>query len=1300
MSLRIARSIAPFLLFFGQAVWAQSITGLHQIAATWPQVAIAWFYPGDCTVTAGLDNGQFLGTWSSSTSYAAGQMVVYGGNFWTAATSNMNSAPSTSNANWSLSTAYDVDSTKFTNSNDAGMRYPFLQNGNYHQFVIGTATVPSDPYPSASLVTQNGFTVNYSRALEQGSLYNIQVTCGSSTASIQASTQPLSPGDTYHYPFAITTGGQYAGPTPSFTMGATEIDPSTGVLLTELTQPGIQQQHTTDAFATNGTGISCSAWTNPTNLYSTSTGVYASVTSSGFSNACAALFGGSEGLSSFQYGIGALQWDGFQLSVTGYGTSSEPDVSFCFTLNGTTCAGPTQTLTLPPTNASTQIVPGPSTTAITPIDTTWLNWQYAWGSVSGLNSSDICTTAGNGIPCNPNFGVIVWKGQSDSNPINLHIEMTVLYSKPFLSPNGGENIPCSSGFVADSNGLNGVLCHVRAASGSDYIWWLSDQTKPPTVRFVGDNLAGSLSLAGSTFNSGNAKLQGFPMSSDVTATDMYGVGTDTNGKLHLLECQAPATTNSYWSASQALTAHACPYTNSTTNDWVDLTPAATGVLYDPSSTSDSLIDEWTASKSCTLMPTTFGQVPCFTGVNGNSTEVLFPVNDWSVENAQNHYVVLLVRGNQNTVAWHVIMDASTNPATVVNAYPSWLPYTDRWDVHHTAHETGPTNWITESGEPCGQALAPPTNNGGCGSNGSAVDGAGPWSVTVEENFTTSSSFVCVDTNLPSETEGGLQTGTPTFNELQYVQSNDAVHEEASGENMLVTGIIAPNGVGNSCSSPSTHYELQVTRGLTGSPIAGTAGDLLFMKSMSGIYTAAGKFYLNFTDSGAAYGDPAGTDSTSAFMDSYSPSSYGCSWTNLCTSGASPEPTFIGAHESYYNGYDIGEADNANACIGLSHPGASCYPFFLKLAAPFGLNNGATGNPDFGSDADGSYQPHPAAAQGIQYAANQVAPASDEDILNFGTPWGCTGLAHVTGTGNTNLWKCTAAHSVLYKGAAVMVFDSGIYPLVDVSGHGSIISDSNPFSFCIPYAANECQSGSSASNTTVYVDDANITSSYTTCTFSGTGAAQDYTYYGIGQNNQGQICVGQLPQMMDGVQAEAMTGNGSNLGSYFTVLSDGLVPFGRYSGLATAHTFESLNDVMLDSNDGGELGGVRDPREELWLAQVPPYTPVSTPGYDFNWVPVTIPTPPSTLGVSTAEILFGYDQNFYCTSRQEACGAHNTSVTTSDPFDFESTDSITRPTCSSGCTIMVPKIPGRLAYYEIRLYSSTNTIVSTYPIGIL
>jgi hypothetical protein len=115
-----------------------------------------------------------------------------------------------------------------------------------------------------------------------------------------------------------------------------------------------------------------------------------------------------------------------------------------------------------------------------------------------------------------------------------------------------------------------------------------------------------------------------------------------------------------------------------------------------------------------------------------------------------------------------------------------------------------------------------------------------------------------------------------------------------------------------------------------------------------------------------------------------------------------------------------------------------------------------------------------------------------------------------------------------------------------------------------------------------------------------------------------------------------------------------------------------------------------------MAKLPPF-PSNQPSYSQNFAPIVI-----TLGANSyydqARIRFGYVENsgnpssFCCTQRADACMT-STAVL---PFAFVS-ENAAWATCSGGCTISVPAIPGRVLYYVIDRKNSSSGQVNTSEI---
>jgi hypothetical protein len=119
----------------------------------------------------------------------------------------------------------------------------------------------------------------------------------------------------------------------------------------------------------------------------------------------------------------------------------------------------------------------------------------------------------------------------------------------------------------------------------------------------------------------------------------------------------------------------------------------------------------------------------------------------------------------------------------------------------------------------------------------------------------------------------------------------------------------------------------------------------------------------------------------------------------------------------------------------------------------------------------------------------------------------------------------------------------------------------------------------------------------------------------------------------------------------------------------------------------------DTRYDVFMVKIPPVPPLDT----FNrstFVPLPVRL---AGGWSTAEIAFGYDTSFRCTSRNEAC----VSVATTSAWDtynpyYWNGESKIRVSCTSGCTVYVPLLAGKVTYYQWRYYDAGGNLKASGP----
>jgi hypothetical protein len=243
--------------------------------------------------------------------------------------------------------------------------------------------------------------------------------------------------------------------------------------------------------------------------------------------------------------------------------------------------------------------------------------------------------------------------------------------------------------------------------------------------------------------------------------------------------------------------------------------------------------------------------------------------------------------------------------------------------------------------------------------------------------------------------------------------------------------------------------------------------------------------------------------------------------------------------------------------------------------------------------------------------------------------------------------------------------AGRYLFQDISGPASAISDSTPWKHCITLKANECIAGSSVGD--VYAAVPNLPAIQTSC-------YTDWVTESLPCPMFPATNAAQLVQM-DGSQSYASQEFGRRL-------TMGLTGWGRQYQFNTfiAESTGTWGMFKADWADGI--------RSEIFMALLPPYAPASSvPRNTFVKYPVGVPA-----YAAFAEVMFGYVENgnpqaYFCSSRQDAC------TTSGTPFVYPSIDTRTPTSCSSGCTINIPVIPGRVVYYSVG--SSPDGLTWTY-----
>jgi hypothetical protein len=242
-------------------------------------------------------------------------------------------------------------------------------------------------------------------------------------------------------------------------------------------------------------------------------------------------------------------------------------------------------------------------------------------------------------------------------------------------------------------------------------------------------------------------------------------------------------------------------------------------------------------------------------------------------------------------------------------------------------------------------------------------------------------------------------------------------------------------------------------------------------------------------------------------------------------------------------------------------------------------------------------------------------------------------------------------------------------LRDVSGPGSKIAGdaSGAYTYCVANAAGECAPGSRQGD--IYFSCPTVTKPY--C-----GSGEMYT-------GADDVCIGDKPNIGLSVAqyklASDQTGQSIRVLSRFR--AQRLWP-------STANT-KPLPD--------GSWTMVFNP-EGKYLMKIPPI-PVSDGVDRTRFIPARLNlVPPAGVAVASAVVLFGYTENgaadqYFCTTRQESCVVTGAAIADNNPFYYQSTDTYNPTPCSNGCSISVPVIPGRVAYFEVQYMDAAGQMVA-------
>jgi hypothetical protein len=320
----------------------------------------------------------------------------------------------------------------------------------------------------------------------------------------------------------------------------------------------------------------------------------------------------------------------------------------------------------------------------------------------------------------------------------------------------------------------------------------------------------------------------------------------------------------------------------------------------------------------------------------------------------------------------------------------------------------------------------------------------------------------------------------------------------------------------------------------------------------------------------------------------------------------------------------------------------------------------------------SLRHHVAAASDMQFYADQRAinanvGSNPNTAASAALSSGVT-RSEVTAGGRTNVWKFTRSNytSTSYIKRNTIDRWMGGHTFKQKSGPGSVLTDADTSTFCQVYVSGECIPASDGITTQpgeiYFVPPAGMK------VYNPNAACWSGAY-----DTQVPCFVPSNPTATQGVQWDVVQADSHGFR-------------GRRMGNGFSGPSRQFNFANYRMSPDAKWGFIRsfyaDGKMPIaWTQRLPPW-----PGYDSIRRDTYIKTP-ITLGAGAtyAEIRFGYTEygtpsQFYCTERMEACST-SSPATLTNPFAFIQTDTRTLTSCSSGCTINVPALPGRMLWWQ-------------------
>jgi hypothetical protein len=642
-------------------------------------------------------------------------------------------------------------------------------------------------------------------------------------------------------------------------------------------------------------------------------------------------------------------------------------------------------------------------------------------------------------------------------------------------------------------------------------------------------------------------------------------------------------------------------------------------------------------------------------------------------------LVFQANAGQDFIGWIFVFNPGNNQTlgsggtgAIVAAMPTFASPVNRWCSQHTLENEGDNSpWIGMSSNSMGHA--------------SAGNWAGPYYVVASANDGTGTTIHLAATNGSYEPQSDY---LPTYLQDAAVGDDFWVGNVGYGEPIEIVSkdtvnhtwtVIRGNNLGQSkfiLGSDITPQSYTATSITTGTRLYAACRGVSFSSTVS---SGGALWYWNYVN------DPSGTSITYPAVNGTTSNqvveNYRFTGGHYITRGRFNATGSWSVWDTIDGtpGYDLVNYSNGGDFTTPGPKTLNMNPAFAGVYPP-GI-------------AD-TYETHPSYDQ-------MAAPISELGWFTDAIPFiNASDARYYSGTGTlvggqTNTYKMSGVPT-LHRKQLTTLASCGAHPLVDISSPttGNVISDSTTYTYCVANAANECRTGASVGD--MYLNcpsAANLT-----CNTNASAGPVD-------------ICIGDSWAYANGaVQVLSTSTDLNGAGTRFV------------SQLFATHHNEFMYDNVHSTADAKwMLFGTKNLTGtiEAYMAKLPPFPAAESTRRDtFIPIGVTVSNPAKPMAPpglpprsgrplgTNAIVEFGYaengdPQNFYCTTRREACVAQSSAIDESQPFYYETTEAaaISGLRCELGCTIAIPALAGRVLYYRVTFRDSLGGIVSRQQMAV-